>query len=92
MATPDKSSDGAAFEEAAERIRDLNERVIDASRKAGKAYLDAYETFLRGIADYQQKVADASQVEWFSALMNAQADFTREVAKAATRSAREFVK
>jgi hypothetical protein len=92
MATQDKSSDGAAFEEAAERIRDLNERVIDASRKAGKAYLDAYETFLRGIADYQQKVAGASQVEWFSALMNAQADFTREVAKAATRSAREFVK
>jgi hypothetical protein len=92
MATENKSTDGAAFEEAAERIRDLNERIIEASRKAGKAYLDAYETFLRGIADYQQKVAGASQVEWFSALMNAQADFTREVAKAATRSAREFMR
>ncbi len=92
MATQNKSGDGPAFDEAADRIRDLNERVIEASRKAGKAYLDAYETFLRGIADYQQKVADASQVEWFSALLNAQADFTREVAKAATKSAREFLK
>jgi hypothetical protein len=92
VATYDKSADGPAFDEAAERIRDLNERVIEASRKAGKAYLDAYETFLRGIADYQQKVAAGSQVEWFSALLNAQADFTREVAKAATKSAREFLK
>ncbi|MBD0283580.1 MAG: hypothetical protein ICV69_15520 [Thermoleophilaceae bacterium] len=92
MTTQNKSGDGPAFDEAADRIRDLNERVIEASRKAGKAYLDAYETFLRGIADYQQKVADASRVEWFSALLNAQADFTHEVAKAATKTAREFLK
>jgi hypothetical protein len=92
MATQTKSGNGTSFEEAAERVRDLNERIIEASRKAGKAYLDAYETSLKGVADYQQKVADATPVEWFSTLMNAQADFTREVAKAVTSSTRELLK
>jgi hypothetical protein len=92
MATQTKSSNGTAFEEAAERVRDLNERIIESSRRAGKAYLDAYEGSLKGIADYQQKVADASPVEWFSTLMNAQADFTREMAKAVTASTREMLK
>jgi hypothetical protein len=92
MATETKSTDPKAFEEAAERVRDLNERIIEASRKAGKAYLDAYEASLKSVADYQQKVADATPVEWFSTLMNAQAEFTREAAKAVTASTRELLK
>jgi hypothetical protein len=82
----------AVFEEAADRVRDLNERVIEATRKTGSTYLDAYEKTLRGIADYEEKVAGASQVEWLSALLTAQADFTREIAKATTASARELLK
>jgi hypothetical protein len=92
MATQTKSNSGAAFEEAADRVRDLNERIIESSRKAGKAYIDAYEASLKSIADYQQKVADATPVEWFSTLMNAQAEFTREMAKAVNASTRELLK
>jgi hypothetical protein len=80
------------FDEAADRVRDLNERIIEASRKAGNTYLDGYEKTLRGIADYEEKVAESSQVEWLSTLLNAQADFTREIAKATTASARELLK
>lgn len=81
----------AGFDEAADRVRDLNERIIEASRKAGSTYLDGYEKTLRGIADYEEKVAESSQVEWLSTLLNAQADFTREIAKATTASARELL-
>jgi hypothetical protein len=85
-------SNEAVFEDAADRVRDLNERVIEATRNAGHTYLDAYEKTLRGIASYEEKVAEASQVEWLSALLTAQADFTREIAKASTASARELLK
>jgi hypothetical protein len=39
MATTAKP--GNAVEETTERIRDLNERILEAGRKAGGAYLDA---------------------------------------------------
>lgn len=80
------------FEEAADRVRGLNERIIEATHKTGTTYLDAYEKTLRGIADYEEKVAEASQVEWLAALLTAQADFTREIAKATTTSARQLLK
>jgi DNA-binding ferritin-like protein len=87
-----QSKSETAYEEAAERIRSLNERIIEAARKAGGTYLDAYEKSLRSIAEYEEKVAETTPVEWLGALLNAQADFVREVAKAATASAREVLK
>lgn len=80
------------YEDGAERVRELNEQIIEASRKAGSTYFDAYERTLKGIADYETKLAEVSHVEWLSTLLNAQADFTREVAKTTTASAREFLK
>src|SRR4051812_25740870 len=50
-------------EAAAERIRDLNERIIESGKKAGNVYLDIYEKTLGTIADYQEKVADQSQID-----------------------------
>jgi DNA-binding ferritin-like protein len=92
MAPQTQSKSETAYEEAAERIRSLNERIIEAARKAGATYLDAYEKNLRSIAEYEEKVAEATPVEWLGTLLNAQADFVREVAKAATASAREVLK
>ena len=49
MATPTSASpspfgiDISAYEETAERIRALNERLIDGSKAAGRVTLDAYE-------------------------------------------------
>jgi hypothetical protein len=92
MATQTKNKSEAAFEETAERLRDLNERIIEAGRKAGTAYLDAYEKNLRSVADYESKVAEATPVDWMASLLNAQADFVREVAKATTASGRDLLK
>jgi hypothetical protein len=90
MATTKSTADN--IDAAAERVRELNERIIASSKKAGVAYLDTYERALTSIVEFQDKVADASQVEWFSALVTAQADFTRDMAKLYTSAARDLLK
>jgi hypothetical protein len=79
-------------EAAADRIRDLNERIIESSKKAGNTYLDIYEKTLNSIADYQEKAGEQSQVDWVSTIANAQADFTRNLADAYTSAARTLLK
>jgi hypothetical protein len=79
-------------EDAAERLRELNERIIEAGKKSGRAYLTAYEANLKAIADYQAKLAGSSDVDWVSTLLNAQADFTREIARAAAAQGRDLLK
>jgi hypothetical protein len=76
----------------AERIRDLNERIIESGRKAGNTYLDVYEKTLNSIADYQEKVGEQSQVEWVKTITDAQANFTRDLACAYTSAARTLLK
>jgi hypothetical protein len=77
---------------AADRIRDLNERIIESSKKAGSTYLDIYEKTLNSIADYQEKVGEQSQVDWISTIANAQASFTRDLAGAYSSAARSLLK
>jgi len=80
------------FEEAAKRIRDLNERIIEQGRKAGLTYLDSYESTLNRLADFEEKVGQAGQIDWITELANAQAAFIRDVTAAYTRAARELLK
>jgi hypothetical protein len=95
MATQTKTRNDSAtqsFDEAADRLRDLNERIIESSRKAGQSYVDAYEKTLTSIADFQDRIGKSSQVEWFSTLAHAQADFIRNWAEAYTTAARNVLK
>jgi flagellar hook-associated protein FlgK len=89
MATADTK---AAVNETTERIRDLNERIIAASKKAGAAYLDAYEKALQSIAEYQEQVAKQTDVEWVSTIVDAQARFTRELTQLYVSTGRELLK
>ena len=79
-------------EATAERIRDLNERILESSKKAGTAYLDAYEKALKSIADYQQSVARQTDVDWVSTVVDAQARFTRELTNLYVNTGRELLK
>ena len=87
--TPPPTQD---FEATADRLRDLNERIIESSRKAGQSYVDAYEKTLNSIAEFQDRIGKASQIEWISTLAHAQADFTRNWAEAYTGAARNVLK
>lgn len=86
-----KPQDGAT-EQTAERIRELNERIIEASGRAGQSYLDVYERTLSAMADFQEKVGETSQVDWIQNLANVQANFIRETARAYTQTMRELLK
>ena len=77
---------------AAESLRDVNEQILDFGRKTSATVLDAYESTLKSFADYQDKVAETSQVEWISGLAHAQAELTRGVAKVYASTARGLIK
>ena len=79
-------------EETTDRIRELNERILETARSAGNAYLDAYEKTLESIAAYQEQVAKQTDVDWISTVVDAQARFTRDLAKVYVSAGREFLK
>ncbi len=83
--------DMGAYEDAAKRIRDLNERLIVSSKAAGLTTLDAYEKALKSLVDFEQKVAGASQLDWVSALATTYTKFVQDVSAAYTKAARELL-
>jgi hypothetical protein len=94
-ATKTRSSSGTASEArdaAAQRIRKLNERIIEAGRGAGDATLTSYERALKMIADSLERGPGKSDVEWISNLATAQAKFIRDVTEAWTKAARDVLK
>ena len=81
-----------SFDAAADRVRALNEKMIVTAKKSGVASLDAYEKALTTFVDFQQKVADTSQLDWLNTVVKAQTDFITEVSAAYTSAAREVLK
>ena len=79
-------------DETVERIRQLNEQVLEAGKQWGQSFLDAYEQSMRTFADFTAKAGESTDVEWVSHIAKAQADFTREVTKQATEAARRMLK
>jgi hypothetical protein len=77
---------------ATERIRELNERILDYGRNAGLAYLEVYESTLKTFADYQEQVGGAVPVESLASIAKAQANFTRDVVTAYAQNARNLLK
>jgi vacuolar-type H+-ATPase subunit E/Vma4 len=83
------------LEETAQRTRQLSDQIIEASRKAGLSYLDAYEQALGSIAAYQAKLAAVdgdSRAEWLTTILDAQADYSRQVAQAVASYYRDALK
>lgn len=81
----------AAAEDQLNRIRNMNERIIEGSRAAGLSSLDAYENALENLLQLQEQTAGASQIEWVNALATAHARYVQDVSKAYTSAAREML-
>ncbi|HYM57533.1 MAG TPA: hypothetical protein VES79_06170 [Solirubrobacteraceae bacterium] len=90
--TQAKTNADRETEQATDRIRDLNEQVLDFGRRAGVGFLEAYEQNLQTFADYQDKVADQTKIDWIANAARAQANFTREITRVYTTSARDLLK
>jgi hypothetical protein len=82
----------ARFEAAANRVRKLNEQIIENGRSAGESTLTAYEKFLKSIATSIERGPGKSDVEWISNLATAQAKFIRDVTSSVTKAARKRLK
>ena len=83
---------GNGVEQAADRVRELNDRITARAREAGTGYLDAYEKALERILEFQEAAAGATQIEWIGELANAQAKLIRDVTAVYTGPARELLK
>ena len=77
------------LEAVAQRVRKLNERIIDESKSAGEATLTAYEKALKAIASSLERGPGKSDVEWVSSLATTQAKWIRDVTAAWTSAARD---
>jgi hypothetical protein len=91
MENPFSKSHDADAVAASQHIRELNERIIETSVRAGLSSLELYEKALKSIADLQEAVGEASQLELISAIAGAQAKFTRDTADAYTSAVRDFL-
>lgn len=90
-----KASSGspdARLEAAAQRLRKLNERIIEAGKGAGETTLSSYEKALKTIASTLERGAGSTDIEWISHLATAQAKFIRDVTAAWTSAARGVLK
>ena len=76
----------------AQRVRKLNERIIEESKSAGEATLTAYEKALKAIAGSLERGPGKSEVEWISTLATTQAKWIRDVTTAWTSAARGMLK
>ena len=74
------------------RIRELNERIIDAGKRTGRGTLDIYESTLKTVADSLERGPGSSDIEWVSSIATAQANFLRDLTKAWTSAARKALK
>jgi hypothetical protein len=85
--------DAASLDKTIARIREMNERLIESNRAAGRATLDAYEKALRSMVDFQERVArGGSQLDWISALASAHTKFVEDMSAAYIKAARDTVK
>jgi hypothetical protein len=82
----------SGVEAAEQRIRELNERIIDAGKRAGRGTLDIYESTLKVVSDSLERGPGSSDIEWVSSIATAQANFLRDLTKAWTSAARKALK
>ncbi len=86
------ASSDPRVEAVAQRIRKLNERIIEASKDAGETTLSSYEKALKAIAGSIERGPGRSDIEWVSTLATTQAKFIRDVTNAWTSAARGMLK
>ena len=76
------------FDDAAQRIRELTERILDSAKQTGGVSRDAYEKALESLVDFEQKAAGATQLDWVTAVAHAHAQFINQVSGAFVKTAR----
>ncbi|HEX3802748.1 MAG TPA: hypothetical protein VHV75_07925 [Solirubrobacteraceae bacterium] len=86
------NAEGRQVEAIAERVRKLNERIIEVGREAGESTLSSYEKALKAIASGVSKGPAKDEFEWIQHLAASQAKFVRDITDNWAKAARERLK
>jgi len=78
MTMPDVTAD---LEAAAQRVRDLSEKVAAQAKENGLAWLEGYEKVLKNLLDMEEQAAKGTGVEWATTLATTHANFVRETSE-----------
>jgi hypothetical protein len=81
-----------AVQDATAQVQEINERLVDASKKVANEYLNLTEKTAQSIVGVQRQVAEQTDVEWVAAVIEAQAKFTADVTKVVVSSTRDLLK
>ncbi len=80
-----------AFEEAAARVKDLNDKLLASAKSAGSVSLDAYEKALASMIDFSEKAAQMTGLEWVVTAAHTQTTLVKEVNEAMAKTARQML-
>ena len=86
------NTEGTQIEAIAERVRKLNERIIEVGREAGDSTLASYEKALKAIATGISQGPAKDELDWIAHLAASQAKFVREMTDSWAKAARERLK
>ncbi len=92
MATTQTKNGAPPIDAAFEQVKELNEQVLTAARKAGNMYVDSYEKAVDRAIEIERKVGGLSQQEWLKNLIDAHVEVSRELADSYTTAARSLLK
>ena len=92
MSPSDTDYGAGAFEETADRIRELNEKLIQLAKESGQGTLDTYEKSLQSMLDFEKSLASRSQLDWVTALANTHAKFVQDLTGFYIKAARDALK
>ena len=76
---------------ASEQVTQLNERLVEAGKRAGNLYLDSYDSFVESATSFQQKLGEQSKNDAVKSVVGTQVDLTRQFASAYTSAARKMI-
>lgn len=93
MATSSKqqSTSYSDLEAVGERVRETGDRLAEAGRKLTGAYLDGFERYVHGLAQFERKLGEQSHLEPVAGVLNAHAKLTEDLTSASVSAARELI-
>jgi chemotaxis protein histidine kinase CheA len=86
------NAENVQLDAIAERLRKLNEKIIDFGREAGENTLTSYEKALKTIASGLSQGPAKDEIEWITHLAASQAKFVREITDSWAKAARDRLK
>jgi len=79
------------LEAAGERVRETNDRILEAGRKVSTAYLDGLEHYVNGLVSFERKLGEQSHLEPIASALTAHAKLTQDITSASVSAARELI-